>query len=134
MFRFNENKKDLDLSQNNKTFAQKIENNRLISLFAGLSLLFFIFFIFYKTRFSLDLNLVSWTFLGIGLLLASSPIQYVKLVNKGNNGYLIILQYPFYAGIMGIMSDTGLINVIATKLRISSAETLGFYFFIRWFS
>ena len=132
VFRFNENKKDLDLSQNNKTFAQKIENNRLISLFVGLSLLFFIFFIFYKQGFSLDLNLVSWTFLGIGLILASSPIQYVKLVNKAAITVgPIILQYPFYAGIMGIMSDTGLINVIADKIAsISSAETLGFYSFL----
>ncbi len=132
VFRFNEDKKDIDLSQNNKTVAQKIENNRLISLFVGLSLIFFIFFIFYNQGFSLDLNLVSWTFLGIGLILARSPIQYVKLVNKAAITVgPIILQYPFYAGIMGIMSDTGLINVISAKIAsISSAETLGFFSFL----
>ena len=33
-----------------------------------------------KKGFSLDLNIVSWSFLGLGLILSSSSIHYVKLV------------------------------------------------------
>ena len=73
VFRFSKSKEDeQNLNQNNRTFAQVIENNRLISLFVGFVLLFFIFYIFYQKGFSLDLNLVSWTFLGLGLILSSS--------------------------------------------------------------
>ena len=109
-----------------------LENSRLISIFFGASLLFFIFYIFLKKGFSLDLNIVSWSFLGLGLILSSSSIHYVKLVNNAAITVgPIILQYPFYAGIMGIMTDTGLINILANKIsEISSAETLGFYSFL----
>ena len=133
VFRFSKSKDDeQNLNQNNRTFAQVIENNRLISLFVGFVLLFFIFYIFYQKGFSLDLNLVSWTFLGLGLILSSSSIHYVKLVNNAAITVgPIILQYPFYAGIMGMMADTGLINVVASKIsQVSSSETLGFYSFL----
>ncbi len=113
-------------------FAQNIENNRLISFFAGFALIFFILYVFYKKGFSLDLNLVSWTFLGLGLILSNSPIHYIKLVNKAAVTVgPIILQYPFYAGIMGMMTDTGLIKVLADLIsNISSAQTLGFFSFL----
>ena len=128
----NKNNDFLDINQKSRTFAQTIESNRFISLFVGLCLLFFIFYIFHKKGFSLDLNIVSWSFLGIGLVLSNSPIHYVKLVNKAAITVgPIILQYPFYAGIMGIMADTGLIDVMANKIsEISSSETLGFYSFL----
>ncbi len=132
---FNSNQKKTDslsIKSKNRTLAQILENNRLISTFAGASLLFFIFYFFLKKGFSLDLNIVSWSFLGLGLILSSSSIHYVKLVNNAAITVgPIILQYPFYAGIMGIMTDTGLINILANKIsEISSAETLGFYSFL----
>ncbi len=133
IFRFNsKNNIEENLNLHNRNFAQIIENTRVISLFVGFCLLFFIAYVFYQKGFSLDLNLVSWTFLGLGLILSNSPIHYVKLVNKAAITVgPIILQYPFYAGIMGIMADTGLINVLAQKIsEISSSETLGFYSFL----
>ena len=133
VFRFKtKNEQSNNFKQKNKTFAQTIENNRLISLFVGSILLFFIFYIFYNKGFSLDLNLVSWKFLGLGLILSSSSIHYVKLVNNAAITVgPIILQYPFYAGIMGMMADTGLIDVMANKIsQVSSSETLGFYSFL----
>ena len=56
----------------------------------------------------------------------------MKLVNKASVTVgPIILQYPFYAGIMGIMADTGLINVLAENIsNIATKETLGFYSFL----
>ena len=66
------------------------------------------------------------------MLLSNSAIHYVKLVNKASVTVgPIILQYPFYAGIMGIMADTGLINVLAENIsNIATKETLGFYSFL----
>ena len=128
----NNNNNNLNINKNVRSPAQAIENNRFISFFLAISLIMFIGLIFYKNGFSLDLNIVSWSFLGIGLLLSNSPIHYVKLVNKASVTVgPIILQYPFYAGIMGIMADTGLINVLAEKISsIATAETLGFYSFL----
>ena len=112
--------------------AEVIENNRKISFLFGLIILFFILNTFYTKGFSLDLNIVSWTFLCLGLLLSNSSIHYVKLVNNAAITVgPIILQYPFYAGIMGIMADTGLINILANKIvLVSSADTLPFFSFL----
>lgn len=117
---------------NIRSVAQVIENSRILSILTGLAVLMFVFITFMNKGFFLDLNLVSWTFLCIGLMLSNSPIHYVKLINKASITVgPIILQYPFYAGIMGIMADTGLINILAEKIvNISSAETLGFYSFL----
>ena len=114
------------------SIAEVIENNRKISFLFGLIILFFILNTFYTKGFSLDLNIVSWTFLCLGLLLSNSSIHYVKLVNNAAITVgPIILQYPFYAGIMGIMSDTGLINILANKIvLVSSADTLPFFSFL----
>ena len=132
VFRFHKNEDISSLNQGNRTFAQVIENNRFFSLFVGFSLFVYIFYFFNKNGFSLDLNIVSWTFLAFGLILSNSPIHYVKLVN---NAALtvgpIILQYPFYAGIMGMMADTGLISILADNItKIATSETLGFYSFL----
>jgi len=132
VFRFTDKSDSDDMNKKIRSPAQVIENNRFISFFLAISLLLFIGLIFYKKGFSLDLNIVSWSFLGIGLLLSNSPIHYVKLVNRASVTVgPIILQYPFYAGIMGIMADTGLINVLAEKISsIATADTLGFYSFL----
>ena len=112
--------------------AEVIENNRKISFLFGFVILFFILNTFYEKGFFLDLNLVSWTFLCIGLMLSNSSIHYVRLINKAAPTVgPIILQYPFYAGIMGIMADTGLINILANKIvLVSSTETLPFFSFL----
>ena len=132
VFRLTDKSDSNDMNKKIRSPAQVIENNRFISFFLATSLLLFIGLIFYKKGFSLDLNIVSWSFLGIGLLLSNSPIHYVKLVNRASITVgPIILQYPFYAGIMGIMADTGLINVLAEKISsIATSDTLGFYSFL----
>ena len=56
---------------------------------------------------ALNLNIVNLIFLVLGVLLNGTPLNYVKAVNdavKGAGG--IVLQFPFYAGIMGIMTGT----------------------------
>ena len=128
-------KKNTDLNKKIKSYrslAEYIEHNKYFSLILGLSLIGYIFIVYLEKGFFLDLNLVSWTFLAAGLLLANSPIHYVKLVN---NAALtvgpIILQYPFYAGIMGIMGDTGLIELLADNISsIATSKTLGFFSFL----
>jgi len=70
-----------------------------------------------QNGFSLDLNSVIFLFLMAGLLLHWRPIAYVKAINDAARitGPLI-LQYPIYGGIMGIMTSTGLADVLATRI------------------
>jgi short-chain fatty acids transporter len=85
-----------------------------------------------KSGFNLDINSVIFLFLIAGLLLHWTPIAYVEAVNSAARvtGPLI-LQYPLYGGIMGIMTATGLADVISKAfVAFSNAHTLPFWNFI----
>ncbi|KAB1187122.1 MULTISPECIES: short-chain fatty acid transporter [Haloferax] len=54
---------------------------------------------------NLNLNIVNFAFLFLGLTLHGTPKAYVEsIVEAVENVWGIILQFPFYAGIMGIMA------------------------------
>ena len=114
------------------TLVEKFENHRSLSIFLGIAIFTYIAVTYTQKGFSLTLDFVSWTFLAFGLLLANSPMHYIKLVNNaaGTVGP-IILQYPFYSGIMGLMATTGLMKVISDWIiSIATPETLGFFAFL----
>ncbi|MGH8465212.1 MAG: TIGR00366 family protein, partial [Pseudomonas sp.] len=57
------------------------------------------------------------------------PIQYVEKLNEGIRTIGgIILQYPFYAGIMAIMAASGLVNTFSHAFtQVATPETLPFW-------
>ena len=64
--------------------------------------------------FSLDINTTIMIFLLVGLALQGSPIAYANAIRgAAKQTGSMLLQYPFYGGIMGIMTGTGLAAVIA---------------------
>lgn len=111
------------------TLAQRLDRSRVFSLGAGLALAIYLVLYFADNGLNLTLNIVNWSFLCLGLLLARSALHYVKLVgNASVTVGQVILQYPFYAGIMGMMIGTGLVSVIAGWfIAVSTAGTLGFW-------
>ena len=85
-----------------RTPAQLIDDFRFLNLSLGLLLGLYLIYWFRTEGFNLNLNIVNWSFLCAGLWLARSPVHYVRLmVNASAIVGVIILQYPFYAGIMG---------------------------------
>lgn len=57
---------------------------------------------------TLDLGIVIMIFLSLGLMLHGTPLAYVRAFGKAATGASgIILQFPFYAGIMGIITGVG---------------------------
>ncbi len=88
------------------TPAEKAENSIVISLIISLMGLSFLVIKFVNGG-SLDLNSVIMIFLFLGILFHKTPIAFVKSLNKAAVGSAgILLQFPFYAGIMGIMTGT----------------------------
>ena len=127
-----DNNNDILDKKGASTLIEKFENHRSLNIFLGFALVSFIVATYWKNGFSLNLDIVSWTFLASGLLLASSPMHFIKLINNAAATVgPIILQYPFYSGIMGMMATTGLMAVITDWIiSISTAETLGFFAFL----
>ncbi|MBW3604154.1 MAG: TIGR00366 family protein [Actinobacteria bacterium] len=114
------------------TLAEQLDSARWITLALGAAIMAYLAWWFATEGLNLTLNIVNWSFLGLGLLLARSPIHYVELVADASTTVgQIIIQYPLYAGIMGMMIDTGLVSVIADFFTgISTAGTLGFWAFL----
>lgn len=88
----------------NNTPAEKLENNRILSwIVVLLGGIWLVRHFIYK-GFLLDLNVVNLTFLTLGVLLHGTPIRYVRAISEATKGAAgILLQFPFYAGIMGMM-------------------------------
>ena len=91
----------------NDTPADKIENSKIISFIIFLIGLIYLIGYFKKNGFDLILNIVNLIFLTFGILLHQTPRNYVYAVTEATKGAAgIILQFPFYAGIMGMMTGT----------------------------
>lgn len=90
------------------TPAEKLENSRVLSwIIAALGLSYFVIRLFFKGG-SLDLNSVIMLFLFLGIILHKTPLSYVHAFTKAATGAAgILLQFPFYAGIMGIIMGVG---------------------------
>ena len=90
------------------TPAEKMENSRLLSwIIAILGLSYVVIKLFFRGG-SLDLNTVILIFLFLGVILHKTPLAYVNAFTKSASGAAgILLQFPFYAGIMGILMGVG---------------------------
>ncbi len=121
-----------DYSNERLTIGQKMDNSRIFTVLIGLLLATFLGKWFYEQGLNLNLNIVNWTFLAAGLLLARNVRHFVRLIkNASTTVGEILLQYPFYAGIMGLMAGSGLVDILSNWfVANANADTLSFYAFL----
>lgn len=122
----------LDLGDGTVTPAERVDASRVVTTLAGLALAAYLVIYFTQEGFALTLDIVNWTFLALILLLVRSPKELGGLVaDAGRNVGDILLQFPLYAGILGMMVATGLIEVFSNFfVDISSPGTLGLWAFL----
>ena len=108
-----------------KQLADRIESSKILNYTLGLMGLIYIIYYFGKNGFNLNLNIIIFTFLIFGILAHGTLMNYSNAVTKGSStAASIILQFPLYAGIMGIMKGSGLVFVISGwLLKMSSYRT-----------
>ncbi len=91
-----------------KTPAQRLEHSRLLAWLPALLLATYLVLHLGFGGGSFDLGSVIMIFLALGLMLHGTPLAYVRAFGKAASGASgIILQFPFYAGIMGIITGVG---------------------------
>lgn len=114
------------------TPAERVEQSRLITLTLGLLFVLFLIFHFVTNGFALSLDIVNWIMLTFILILVRSPAELIRLITQaaGSVGDVLI-QFPLYAGILGILGTTGLISVLSDFfISISGANGLPLITFI----
>lgn len=94
-------------------WADRINNSRIIGGLIVIMGLVWIVMHFQRGG-GLDLNIVNFIFLMVGMALYLRPYQYLLAfydATRAAGG--VILQFPFYAGIMGMVSLSGLAVIMA---------------------
>jgi short-chain fatty acids transporter len=116
----------LDTNQNIdiSTPALFVENHRLPILLLGLLGVFYLLD-FIMSGQPIGLNTINFIFLVAGLLLHRSATSYLAALGEAVKGLTgIVLQFPLYAGIMGMMIGSGLAASMSEWfVSISDADT-----------
>lgn len=114
------------------TPADRLENSPVLSQLTGIVGIIYLIYYFATKGFALNLNIVNFIFMMVGIILHGTPRNYIDAMDeaiKGAGG--IVLQFPFYAGIMGMMADSGLAEVMSNWfVSISTPLTFPFYTFL----
>src|SRR5699024_1211096 len=110
----------------NKSHAERANDSKILMYLVVAGGLFFsVKYIIQNGVVDINLNVVNFFFLMLGILLHGSLTKYTDALVKGSSALVgIIIQFPFYAGILGIMASSGLLAQIATMMiKIATPET-----------
>ncbi|MBT8183845.1 MAG: TIGR00366 family protein [Eudoraea sp.] len=112
--------------------SDKLNNSSLIQMVIVLMGLTYIVYHFSTRGLDLNFNIMIFIFLIVGLFLHQTPARYVIAMQRASKNVSgILFQYPFYAGIMGIMLYTGLGEELGNILAaVATAENYPFYAYL----
>jgi short-chain fatty acids transporter len=116
-----------------RTFAVRVDESYATSVvIAAFGAAFILPYLWRRGASALDHNVVNFSFIMLGLLLHRSPVAYARAVARSLRGTAgIVLQFPFYGGIMGIMRDSGLGHAIAQFfVGFATAHTLPIFTYL----
>ena len=113
------------------TPADRLDASRIVTLLLGLMLVAYLVLHFVQGG-TLTLDTVNWSFLALILLLVRNPFELIALTkNAAANVGEILLQFPLYAGILGLMTGSGLIQIFSDAfVSISNPVTFGLLAFL----
>ena len=111
--------------------ADKLENSKVLGLLVGFAGLAYLINYFVSGG-GLNLNIVNTLFLFLAIVLHGTPrnvLHSLQQAVQGGSG--IVIQFPFYAGIMAVMVQSGLAQTMSEWLiSFASAESLPVWSFI----
>lgn len=100
----------------------KLDNSKLLAIGFGFILLTAFFARYYGK--SLSPNMLNFLMLGLGIILHGNFKNFLKAVEEAIGGASgILIQFPLYFGIMGIMKSTGMVTMISDAFIAVATET-----------
>ncbi len=114
-----------------KTLADRMNNSRILMMILVLAGIIYMV-MHYLAGGGLTLNLVIFFFLVLAMLLYQTPIGFVTAIQENMSiATQVMIQFPFYGGIMGIMASSGLTQVLADGLiGVASSNTIYMFSYI----
>ena len=120
------------------TPAEKLENSCFVNyILAILGFAYIVYYFASSGKFDLNLNIVNLIFLMLGVLLHKTPRSLIDAFGEASKGASgIILQFPLYAGIMGMMTGVNadglsLAHVISNFfVHVSTVKTFPLFTFL----
>jgi short-chain fatty acids transporter len=108
-----------------------LETSRLLSWLIGLAGVAYLFQYFIGGG-GLTLNIVNFLFLMLAIILHGTPRRLLRSLHEAiRGGAGIVIQFPFYAGIMAIMVGSGLaVTISELFVSFASAQSLPFWTFM----
>ena len=115
-----------------RTISDSLNNSVILQMIVVLMGLSYIIFHFSTKGLDLNFNIMIFIFLIIGMLLHKTPARYVISMKRSSSNISgILFQYPFYAGIMGIMIYTGLGDRLGEVMAsIATLDTYPFFAYL----
>jgi short-chain fatty acids transporter len=116
------------------SFADFIENRYALNLVMGVLGVTAFWSLYAEGGYRVSLNVFNFAFLFLALLLHPSPASFTRAAARGAV-YLhgIVIQFPFYAGMYGLIRYSGLAEIIG-RWFVSIATPRTFPVIIYWYS
>ncbi|RBW62392.1 short-chain fatty acid transporter [Tenacibaculum sp. E3R01] len=115
------------------TQAEKLDSSSLLAYAFGILILITFFYRYFEDIKSLKItpNLINFFMLGLGIVLHGSFKKFTSAVTESISDVSgILIQFPLYFGIMGIMKSTGMVTLISDFfVSISTTTTLPIFTF-----
>lgn len=114
------------------SWSDRLNNSVILQMVIVIMGLTYIVFHFITKGFDLNFNIMIFIFLITGLFLHQTPTRYViSMKRSSSNISEILFQYPFYAGIMGIMLYTGLGEKLGQVIAsVATIDSYPFYAYL----
>lgn len=112
--------------------ADKLDRSVILNLSLGVMGATFLIVYFVANGFNMNVNILIMIFIVLGVFAHGSLAKYSHAMSKGaGTAGGIILQFPFYAGIMGIMDGSGLVHIISNwLLNMSTPDTFQLFTYL----
>ncbi len=112
--------------------AERLERSTTLAWLVGIPALLFLFDHFVTRGGGLNLNVINFLFLAVAIVLHRTPERLLASLQEAiAGGAGIVIQFPFYAGIMAIMVQSGLAETLSSGFAaVASADSLPLYAFL----
>lgn len=107
------------------TVAERIDNSPVTTTIIAIGGIAWLVFYFANNGFNLTLDVMNFMLLMVGILLHGTPRNLLTAAEEGvKSAFGVAIQFPFYAGIQGMLGSSGMVELIANAFAsISTPAT-----------